>query len=227
MDGQGHFVAPSDTSHQATMVKAKLGELESVARLRIVPGLPWKFDFADSKVPITWIGAAYRHQPRELEGEKVLVKISTIPKGTRSQAWMGPTDLHDYVVQADVMATEKNGKLPEMGVITQRYTLAMMANQQLQIRSWTSRLDLRFAKTIPFEWQANQWYTMKLESQNGTGAVTLRGKVWPRGTAEPQEWMIEATDATPNLVGSPGLFGNASDAEFYIDNVMVSARATK
>ncbi len=34
---------------------------------------------------------------------------------------------------------------------------------------------------------------------------------------------IEAADATPNTTGSPGMFGNASDAEFYIDNVEVYA----
>ena len=39
---------------------------------------------------------------REVDGEKVIVKVTTIPKGTRSQSWMGPTDLHDYTIQADV-----------------------------------------------------------------------------------------------------------------------------
>ena len=36
-------------------------------------------------------------------------------------------------------------------------------------------------------------------------------------------WQIEAADATPNLNGSPGLFGNSTDAEFFIDNVQVTA----
>lgn len=227
VDNSGQFVAPTGPQHVATMVKAKVGDLESVARVRVVPSLPWKFDFADGKVPMTWIGAAYRHQPKELEGEKMLVKISTIPKGTRSQSWMGHPSLHDYVVQADFQATEKNGKIPDMGLINQRYTLAMMAAQQLQIRSWTSRLELRFAKTIPFSWKAGQWYTMKFESENRDGKAVLRGKVWPRGTAEPSEWTIEAEDGTPNVTGSPGMFGNASDAEFYIDNVQVTPRAAK
>ena len=39
---------------------------------------------------------------RDVDGEKVMVKVTTIPKGTRSQSWMGPTDLHDYTIQADV-----------------------------------------------------------------------------------------------------------------------------
>jgi hypothetical protein len=69
--------------------------------------LPWKFDFSDDKVPPVWIGADYRHKPAPLDGEKGLVKISTIPKGTRSQSWMGWTNLHDYTIQADFKGTEK------------------------------------------------------------------------------------------------------------------------
>jgi hypothetical protein len=153
----------------------------------------------------------------------MLVKISTIPLGTRSQAWMGPTDLHDYTVQADFFATLQKNRLPDMGLINQRYTLAMKATQELQVRSWTSRLELRFAKTVPLTWKDNTWYTMKFQSENGAGGATLRGKVWPRDSKEPSDWMIEATDATPNTVGSPGLFGDATYAEFFIDNVKVYA----
>jgi hypothetical protein len=108
-----------------------------------------------------------------------------------------------------------------MGLIAQRYTLDMTNKKELQIRSWTSRVELRFAKTIPFDWSPNTWYTMKFRAANENGQAVLRGKVWKRGEAEPEAWTIEAADETPNTVGSPGLFGNASDAEFYIDNVEV------
>jgi hypothetical protein len=217
----GVFVAGRDATHATALVTAKLDELTSTARVRIVPPLPWSFDFAKGQVPPTWVGAAYRHQARELDGESVLVKISTIPKGTRSQSWMGPTDLHDYTILADFRAAEKNGKTADIGLINQRYTLAMNSSQELQLRSWTSRLELRFAKTIPFTWKPDTWYTMKFQSENAGGKAVLRGKVWPRGEPEPSGWTIEASDLTPNTTGSPGLFGNATDAEFYIDNVKV------
>ena len=133
-----------------------------------------------------------------------MCKISTIPKGTRSQGWMGQTSLHDYTIQADLRGATRNNKTPSMGVINQRYTLALESTVEtsagavpgLQIRSWVSRLDLRFAKTIPFDWKYDVWYTMKFQSENKDGKVTLRGKVWPRGEAEPGEWTIEATDET-------------------------------
>jgi hypothetical protein len=216
------YSAPADAGQKVAMITAKVGELTSVARARLIPALPWKFDFEDKKVPATWIGASYRHQPKEFEGQNVLVKISTIPKGTRSQAWMGWTSLSDYTIQADFYATEKNEKIPSMGLIAQRYTLDMTNKKELQIRSWTSRVELRFAKTIPFEWSPNTWYTMKFRAANENGQAVLRGKVWKRGEAEPEAWTIEAADATPNTIGSPGLFGNASDAEFYIDNVEIT-----
>lgn len=218
---EGAFAAPADANHKVAMITAKVGELTSVARARVIPSLPWNFDFNDKAVPPTWIGASYRHQPKEVEGENMLVKISTIPKGTRSQAWMGWTSFHDYTIEADFYATEKNDKRPSMGLIAQRYTLDMTNKQELQIRSWTSRVELRFAKTIPFEWSTKTWYTMKFKASNEDGKAVLRGKVWKRGEPEPEAWTIEATDEVPNTVGSPGLFGNASDAEFYIDNVKV------
>ena len=138
---------------------------------------------------------------------------------------MGWTTLHDYTVQADVFSTvnEATGGKADMGVINQRYTLDLMnkAGGQLQIRSWTPRLDQRFSKTIAFPWEGNTWYTIKFSSENADGKVTLRGKVWKRDEEEPAEWQVEATDALPNQTGSPGLFGKSDLAEFYIDNVKV------
>lgn len=221
----GSFTAPSDAGHVTAKITAEVDGLKSpVARVRIIPPLPWKFEISDKQVPITWIGARYRHQVRDVEGNPALVKITTIPLGTRSQSWMGQPDLHDYTIQADFKASIKAGKIPDLGLINQRYTLAMMgAHQQLQIRSWVPRLELRFAKTIKFAWEADKWYTLKLQSENASDRVILRGKVWPKGEAEPKDWTIEAADLTPNRNGSPGLFGNASDAEILIDNISVTA----
>ncbi|MGQ0633341.1 MAG: outer membrane protein assembly factor BamB family protein [Planctomycetaceae bacterium] len=163
--------------------------------------------------------------PRKILGNAVLCKISTIPLGTRSQGWMGQPDLHDYTIQLDVKGATRNEKMPSMGAVNQRYTLDLIGpSQELQIRSWTSLLDLRFARTIPFAWKPDVWYSMKFQSENKGGQALLRGKVWPRGEPEPATWTIEAADATPNVVGSPGLFGNASDAEVFIDNIQVTGK---
>lgn len=222
----GTFSAPVSGDHAASKIIAEVDGVKSpVARVRIVPPLPWKFDFSDKQVPITWIGARYRHQVTEKEGQDApaLVKISTIPLGTRSQSWMGSPDLHDYTIQADFKTAENNGKIPDVGLINQRYTLALMGSHQvLQVRSWVPRLELRFAKTIKFSWEANKWYTLKFQSENKDDRVVLRGKVWLKGEPEPGDWTVEAADLTPNKNGSPGLFGNAGEAEIYIDNINVT-----
>lgn len=329
IDDDGRFTADDKHQQAGVVVTVKVGELTGTARIRIVPPLPWKYDFANEKVPITWVGARYRHialdfdlleslkmqdqragelyihfmtaftnsgqdkaslndrTPRrtwtdflrylglaesdtmktlagaqkELEpalkivkeagaiaeykwssikgdvgldvvkgkpenegsdaGSGVMVKITTIPKGTRSQCWMGPPKFHDYTIQADVRGTIRDGKKPDIGLIAQRYTLDMMGvKQQLQIRSWTSELG-RFSKTVPFKWNYDTWYTMKFQASVEEGKAVLKGKVWPRGEDEPEEWSIEVADDAPNVIGSPGLFGNASDAEIFLDNIEV------
>jgi len=232
-EGGGHvsddhvFVPGESQTGSAVMLQATHGELKSTARARILPPLPWSFDFEDKKVPLHWNGMAYRNQPVELPGGgNGLVKISTIPRGTRSQGFIGSPKMHDYTVQAEFYALDTKNKvpttkLPDMGLVNQRYTLAIEGAQRLQIRSWVSLLEQRFAVTIPFEWQANTWYVLKFRSETADGKAILRGKVWKKGDQEPADWTIQGEDLVPNLNGSPGLFGNSTDAEFYVDNVSV------
>ena len=159
---------------------------------------------------------------RAIDGNGVMVKVKTIPKGTRSQSWMGHTYFNNYTIQADVMGARKDGKMPDVGLIGQRYTLDLMgASQQLQIRTWPPQL--RMAKTVPFKWEPNVWYTIKMKTAVEDGKSVLRGKVWKRGAEEPKEWLVEAVDESPNVIGSPGLFGNAKDAEVFYDNIRVNA----
>ena len=132
---------------------------------------------------------------------------------------MGPVQLHDYTITADVKAGAA-AKLPDIGLIAQRYTLDLMGeNQQLQIRTWPAQL--RMARTVSFQWKADTWYSVKFQASIEDGKAVLRGKVWPRGQSEPESWTVTATDPASNLQGSPGLFGNATNAEIFIDNVSV------
>lgn len=226
----GTFKAGSE-GHVATYVKATAKGLTGQGRVRVVPSLPWHFDFEGTPInsakksgepPITWVGARYRHVVRESDGNKAMVKISTIPKGTRSRSWMGPSDLSDYTIQADVKGSVADGKLPDIGLIAQGYTMDLQgADQKLQIRTWVTQR--RMAQTIDFPWKADIWYTMKLKATVEGKRAVLMGKVWPRGTPEPTEWSIKATDDSPNVSGSPGLFGNAKDAELFLDNIHVTA----
>jgi hypothetical protein len=222
IDANGILQAADNQGHHAVSVTATLGDVKGTSRYRVIPPLPWSFDFSKGGVPVTWIGAAYRHEPRVVEGNPAIVKITTIPKGTRSQSWFGPTDLHDYTIVADLKAADGTLELPDMGMIAQRYTLDLMGqSQQLQIRTWTAQ-QLRLMQNVPFEWKPGQWYRMKFQASNENGTAVLRGKVWLRDQDEPAEWMVTATDERPNTQGSPGLFGNSTNAEITIDNVAVT-----
>ena len=219
----GSFVAPSETSHQMATIHAKVGDVTAETRVRIIPELPWRFDFDQATdAPSTWVGARYRHVIRTVDGSPALVKVSTIPKGTRSRLWMGPSELANYTVTADVKAQEGGQGLPDMGLIAQGYVLDLQGtHQKLQVRTWAAQL--RIAQSVEFPWQAGVWYRLKLQASVEDGPVAVvRGKVWPKDQPEPKEWTVEARDESPNLTGSPGLFGNATLAEVYYDNVEVT-----
>lgn len=237
IDAAGNFTASSEPKHVGAYVTADVGGIQGKARVRIVPPLPWTFDFnataidtpnpvtgvLEGEPPITWIGARYRHKIRVVDGDNKMVKVTTIPKGTRSQSWMGPTDLHDYTVQAEVRGAGGPGRMPDAGVIAQRYTLDLMGNaQQLQIRSWTAQLQNRFAVNVPFPWEPGVTYVLKFRAETDGEKAHLKGKAWKKGDAEPAEWTITGTDEAGNLNGSPGLFGNASVAEVTYDNITVT-----
>lgn len=162
---------------------------------------------------------------REASGNGVMCKITTIPKGGRSQAWFGHTDLSNYTIQSDVLMMEKDGRLPDIGLTNSRYTIVMMgASQQLQIRVWAAQLT-RLEIKVPFHVEPYVWYTMKFQTSIEGGKALLKGKVWKRGEPEPTEWTISGEDALANTNGSPGLFGDAKNAELFYDNLTVYSNA--
>ena len=162
---------------------------------------------------------------RQVDGSNTMVKITTIPLGTRSRLSMGPSDLHDYTIQSDFKASVTNNKLPDVGVIAQGYTLEVSGeNQWIKLMSWIAH-DKRTQKEIKFDLQPNVWYTLKLRSANADGKAVLQGKIWKRDDKEPADWTIELSDPAPNMTGAPGLFGNATNAELFIDNVIVKSNS--
>ena len=219
------FTAINDRSVQTGVVKATVNGITGEARVRVVPPLPWTENFdgmAVNTFPQHWTNTGLKYIVREVDGNKVLVKTT---EGSsllsRARAYMGPSDLSDYTVEADVMATEKRRQMGEAGIIAQRYTLVLFGNaQRLDLTPWqpeTARVT-----SVPFAWKVNTWYRMKLMVENlPDGKVRARGKVWPVGQVEPAAWTIEHIDPIPNRQGSPGIYGNAL-AEIYFDNIKVT-----
>jgi hypothetical protein len=216
---------------QAGTVKATIGSVSGAARIRVVPDLPWTFDFENvgEVPPPYWINATGKFAVRDLEGSKVLVKLAENPFAfaKRTRPFFGPTDLSNYTIEADVRSMERRRQMGDVGIVAQRYELVLFGNhQRLELQPWQPETERTVR--VPFTWEKDTWYVMKLEVQtlNG-GKVRARGKVWKKGEAEPAAWTIERVDPIGNLKGSPGLYADAMNAapqggsEIYYDNIRV------
>ena len=218
----GTFTPDKSAEAHAGTITAQSGDMKAMARIRVIPSLPWTEDFETiklEKIPTHWIGATGKFFVREKDGEKVLVKTPVQRGLNRSNVYIGPSTMKDYQIQVDLMGTRNKRRLPDMGLIANRYTLDMQGrHQRLQIRSWAS--DLRMAKTIDFAWEMDVWYTMKMMVEIIEDKAIIRGKVWSTGEPEPAEWTITAEDPLPNREGSPGIYGYSA-TEIYYDNLKV------
>ena len=218
----GRFTPDKSAGAHAGTVIVKSGDMKATARVRVIPSLPWTEDFETielEKSPVHWIGATGKFFVREKDGNKVLVKTPARVGLDRSNVYLGPSTMKNYQIQVDLMGTRNKRRLPDMGLIANRYTLDMQGrHQRLQIRSWAS--DLRMAKTIEFAWETDVWYTMKMMVETTDDKAIIRGKVWRRGEPEPEAWTITAEDPLPNREGSPGIYGY-SPADIHYDNLKV------
>ncbi len=230
----GKFTADSAAAGQAGLVKAAIGSLSGTARIRVVPDLPWTFDFEDGRdtPPPQWVNATGKFAVRDLDGSKVLVKLAENPFAfaKRCRPFMGPTDLSDYTIQADVRGLDRRRQMGDIGIVAQRYEMVLFGNhQRLELQPWQPEVQ-RTVK-VDYKWNPNAWYTMKLEVQSmGGGRVRARGKVWPKGETEPAAWTIERVDPIGSLKGAPGLYADAPSqagggSELYYDNIKVFKNA--
>jgi hypothetical protein len=232
IDASGSYTAPAENAHQVALVTCKVGDVSGSARIRVIPPLPWTFDFNNEKsIPLTWLGGRVRWEVREQNGEKFIAKKAVLPTpknpnnklGTRSFMWMGPAELANYTVQADMLLKQDAGKMPDAGIIASGYELTLRpGTHKLRLDSWASN-NYRSLVEETFEPKPDKWYTLKLSVAPAGGSATVRGKIWPRGEKEPQKWTLEMVDKAPNLRGTPAVYGNSGDAEIFLDNFKVTA----
>jgi outer membrane protein assembly factor BamB len=218
-------------------VVAKHGKHTAEVRVRVVPTLPYKPNFAnipEKRTPGGWVNCQGKYEMvvlKENGGEhKVLHKtaLNPSPLVARANAYMGMPDWKGYTIQSDVMGTKVLHDLPDMGIVANRYSLILWGNtQQLRLTSWDAipRVD----KSIGFAWKEKVWYRMKLTVDVTDGKALIRGKVWQRDEPEPDHWTVEFTDPVPNTCGAPAIYGNATGIEdgkpgtdIYYDNVTIT-----
>ena len=235
----GQLVAASDPVPSAGAFEAVAGNLRGTFRGRVLPGLPIKQDFEAFQLsetttnnvepptsfaypPLPWIGARFKFDVREKDGNKALVKTIDNRFFQRATVFMGDPQLKNYTIEADVMSEGNKRKMSDAGVINQRYRIVLKGNEKKLEISSNDEL-FRFGKE--FNWSPNVWYHLKARvdvAADGSGVV--RAKAWPKGEAEPAAWTFEAPHKHAHQNGCPGLFGfSPQDMRVYVDNILVIA----
>lgn len=218
-------------SSQTGLVVARLGALEASARVRVVAGLPFGEDFegvAPGERPGYLLANTARFQVAELAGGKVLAKGPSPVQIHRHITFLGHPEQSGYTIAADVMAAPEDPEGPDVGLINSGYTMELISRgarpglppgPKLEIRSWQA--GLRIARNVEYAWTPGVWYRLKLRVDQEAEEALVRGKVWPRGEAEPAEWTLSVVDPLPIRSGSAGLSGY-SPSTIYFDNILVS-----
>ncbi len=224
LKANGEFEAGSRFP-QGGLVTAVAAGLTGQARVAVRPAGGFMDDFeryAVNTVPDGWSAARGRFEVVEVAGGKSLKKPSGNPRSWRTTVYVGTPTQRGYEIDADLKSLEQRRRMADMGLVSHRYTLALMGNAQtLMVRTWMSELE-RFSKEVPFEWDPDVWYRMKLRVEPaGDGSTEILGKVWPRDEEEPAAWSIKVVDSIGHDHGSPGIYGYSS-ADIYYDNLRVT-----
>jgi len=233
----GVFTASKEAAFSGGTITLELLGAKATARLRVAPSFVVKetFDEYDSgSVVPGWIGVDAKTEIVEKDGSRVFHKKAESPSApySRMHAYSSAPMPAKYTVSAEMMCEGGSGKrvkLSDMGLINSRYKLILLGKeQQLRLVSWAP--VPRIQRDVPFEWNSGQWYvaTMRVDVEGNIARV--RGKVWPRGEKEPEQWTVELTDSCPNTEGSPGLYAYSKGttvkrhgASVYFDNYAVTA----
>jgi hypothetical protein len=183
--------------------------------------MPFKFGYP----PLPWIGARFKFDIRDKDGNKVFAHTTDNIRYQRATVFMSTPDLSNYTMQADVMTDGNVRSKSDMGLINQRYMIVLRGNgNKLEISSNDERLH----EVAPFVVLANTWYVLKCKvdvNPDGTGVV--HAKAWKKAEPEPEAWTLEAHVTMAHKQGSPGIFGftPGNIKAMYWDNLLVTPNA--
>ncbi|HUF48416.1 MAG TPA: PQQ-binding-like beta-propeller repeat protein [Vicinamibacterales bacterium] len=206
----------------AGYVRATVGGVTGQARLRVLPALPLNYDFESLTATPAWWTANLKMQVTDFEGGKVLLRPRDETVGRRARLIIGRGEWTNYTVEADVHGVVARRQRGDPGLINQRYVMVLFGNgQRVELHPWQAADEMTVR--VPFAWDADTWYRMKLRVEpRADGTTLVQGKVWKRDDAEPAAWTIEKIDSVPHRHGAPGLYGDGI-SNLYFDNLRVYA----
>lgn len=236
-DASGQLVVAPGAKQSAGAYQATVDGVTGTIRGRVLPKLPFREDFESFAItdtapnlpgekfaypPLPWIGARFKFDVREIDGNKVFAKTLDNIFFQRATVFLGHPDESDYTVSADVMTDGNRRTLSTVGLINQRYYVILNGNaQEIEINSNQERIKA----TAPFKIQPKVWYRLKTRvdiAADGSGVI--RAKAWKRGEPEPAAWTLEVPHRNAHRKGAPGLYGFAPQSLFkvYIDNIEIT-----
>src|SRR4029079_7126657 len=145
------------------------GAVSGEARARVVRPLPWTETFdemAEGSVPPGWIivGTA-KTAVGAIDGQKALYKAPDNTIFKRYRGFVGDVNMSNYTVEADVRGTTKRRQMSDLGVTAHRYSLICYGTaQQLTLQRWEP--ETKRTVLVPFKWEPDAWYHLKLRVEN-------------------------------------------------------------
>ncbi|MDA0348361.1 MAG: PQQ-binding-like beta-propeller repeat protein [Verrucomicrobia bacterium] len=228
-DGQGKLSTGS--------IQATVNGMTSVSRGRVVAGNGYSEDFEETKLilkdkdgvavsppPGSWLGAGPKWHVMDQDGNKVVAFRLENLLWQRSMNFIGKSDMKSYTLEADVMTDGTRRVMSTVGLVNQRYVIALSGNQRLlEVSSNHERVK----DSVPFSVKASTWYHLKTRvDTNADGSGVVRAKAWEKGTQEPDSWTIESKQPKVHLRGAPGVFAFAPQSlkRVFIDNISISSK---
>jgi hypothetical protein len=134
----------------------------------------------------------------------------------------GPVEKEDLSVSARILGTMKGRRAPTFGV-----GLGGVSGWKLQVSPGKKAIELikdQESKTnAPFDWKGGEWTQLRLQVRKlKDGEWKIEGKVWPRGTTEPKDWIISTTDNEEPIPGKASVLGSPfATTPIWFDDLVV------
>lgn len=217
-------------------IQATVDGMTSLSRGRVVAGNGYYEDWESTRLilkdsdgidvappPPTWLGAGPKWHVMQKESGKVIANRLENPLWQRTMNFIGKPDMKSYTMEADVMTDGTRRVLSTVGLVNQRYLIALSGNQRLlEVSSNHERVK----DSVSFPFTANTWYHMKTRvDSHSDGSGVVRAKVWVKGTDEPDAWTIESKQKRAHARGAPGVFAFSPQSlkRVFIDNISISS----
>ena len=237
ISNDGILSAATEAKLSAGALRVTDGKVSGTTRGRILQDLPYAENFENGFVlnqtssdgiefsypPLPWLGARMRWQIQDMDGNKAAGNTLDRVLFQRAMNFLGSKDMSNYTVEAEVMTDGNRRVKSTVGLVNQRYIVALVGNwQKLEV---FSNYD-RFKASVPFSIKTNTWYHLKTRVDvNADGSGVVRAKAWEKGTEEPEAWTIEAPHQNVHKHGSPGVYALSPQSlkKVYLDNISITS----